>query len=661
MDSITGLFSERELLEVLLLTENATAIYSAEEVIIQTASDTMIAFWGKDRGVIGQPLAEAVPELAGQPFIGILQNVWRTGKTYESRNAPALLLVNGQLQTFYFDFVYRAIKTEDGQMKCILHTANDVTDRVADRERLLEKEIKEQQLSSELEEIIGKLSATNTTLTRSQQRLVEVNSELLSSEAKLEQILSQLPAPVVVLTGQDQVIETTNESLLRFWDKKREEVIGRPMLEVFPELKDQPFPAQWKHVLTTGQTIANLEKPVYFNRPGGKRLFYVDYHYQPLKNLSGKVTGVLATIIDNTDKVTARIGAQQAEAQLRLAIEASQLGTWYFDIETGEFRTSERMKVLFGYRADEEMPFEAALMQINEADREQVLNDFNVAVNKGKRFDQEYTVKGYHDHQLRWIKASGQLYKKEKDQPVHFSGTVQDVTEQKQDDQRKNDFIGMVSHELKTPLTTINGYLQILQSKARKTGDRPALNMFEKTNMQVRKMTAMINGFLNVSRLESGKIHIERGRFDMADLIKESEEESVATITSHHVEFAPVVETFVMADRDKIGHVITNLISNAVKYSPAGSTISVACVTIEGMARVSVQDEGIGISQQNISKLFERYYRTEDVKASAVSGFGIGLYLSAEIVRRHEGRIWVESEAGKGSTFYFSLPVISSM
>lgn len=660
MDSTTDRFNDHEILDVLSLVEKATAIYSTEDIIIQMASDTMIAFWGKDRSIIGQPLAQAVPELAGQPFVEILQNVWRTGTTYESRSADAQLMIDGRLQTFYFDFVYRAIKFPDGQMNFILHTTQDVTAYVLNQSQLQEKEIREQQLNVELATIIKKLSASNYNLTRSQQELLEVNTQLLESETKLDQILSKLPTPVVLLSGPEQIIETVNESLLKFWDRKREDVMGRPMLELFPELKNQPFPAQWKHVLETGETVANLEKPVYFNRAKGKQVFYVDYHYQPLTDINGKVTGVLATVIDNTAKVSARIAAEQAEAQLRLAIEASKLGTWYYNVDTHEFLTSARMKEFFGYQADEEMTFEAAARQITEAHRKKIVDSFELAVKTGDRYEQEFSVTGYHDQQVRWLKTSGQLYKNEKDRPVHFSGTIQDVTEQRQDDQRKNDFIGMVSHELKTPLTTINGYLQILQSKASKVNDSLSVSMFEKTNLQVSKMTAMINGFLNVSRLESGKIHIERQRFDMAELIKQTEDESLATISSHKIVFAPVLATFVQADRDKISHVISNLISNAVKYSPAQSTIMVTCVTVEGMARVSVQDEGMGISSEDLPKLFERYYRVNDRQTETIAGFGIGLYLCCEIIKRHEGNIWAKSEVGKGSTFYFSLPVITS-
>jgi signal transduction histidine kinase len=148
--------------------------------------------------------------------------------------------------------------------------------------------------------------------------------------------------------------------------------------------------------------------------------------------------------------------------------------------------------------------------------------------------------------------------------------------------------------------------------------------------------------------------------FDIALLIKEAEEESLATIASHSVIFEPVESTFVDADRDKIGQVIHNLISNAVKYSQPRSTIYVACVRSNGMVQVSVKDQGMGINPDDLSKIFDRYYRVEGNHMTTISGFGIGLYLCREIIHRHHGEISAESDFGKGSTFTFSLPLLEN-
>lgn len=277
------------------------------------------------------------------------------------------------------------------------------------------------------------------------------------------------------------------------------------------------------------------------------------------------------------------------------------------------------------------------------------------------QYDVEYSIIGLHDRKKRWVKATGKLYQSEAEPNGHFSGTLFDITEQKENELRKNDFIAMVSHELKTPLTSLSGFIQLLELRARKANDQASLPFIEKSRKQIKKMTTMINGFLNVSRLESGKIHIEQIPFDMKDLVREIEEETLAANTSHHIVFHPVETTWVMGDRDKIGQVITNFISNALKYSASGTTVQVVCVLKEGNSQVSVHDEGLGIAQSDAEKIFERYYRVERYEQKDISGFGIGLYLCAEIIKRHQGEIWVESEPKNGSTFFFSIPVIKEI
>ena len=178
----------------------------------------------------------------------------------------------------------------------------------------------------------------------------------------------------------------------------------------------------------------------------------------------------------------------------------------------------------------------------------------------------------------------------------------------------------------------------------------------EKANIQVKRMSNMINSFLNVSRLESGKILISKQPFDFDELLKEVIKENELSVTTHiiHTNFCDSI--YLNADRDKISSVVSNLISNAIKYSPKGKNIYVSCKVNDDEVQVSVRDEGMGIHQEDLKNVFERYFRVQS-NAKHISGFGIGLYLSAEIIHHHSGRIWVESEIDKGSTFYFSLPV----
>jgi two-component system CheB/CheR fusion protein len=169
-------------------------------------------------------------------------------------------------------------------------------------------------------------------------------------------------------------------------------------------------------------------------------------------------------------------------------------------------------------------------------------------------------------------------------------------------------------------------------------------------------MTTLINGFLNLSRFESGKLLLDKAEFDLNELINEIICEFRLIMTGREITFSTVSSLIINADREKIGSVITNLISNAAKYSASRKPIYVEVQQILNEIQVSVQDQGVGIRAEDQSRVFERYYRASSQHNNNVSGFGIGLYLSAEIINLHQGKIWLESEIGQGSTFYISLP-----
>ncbi|WP_025142418.1 PAS domain-containing sensor histidine kinase [Pedobacter jeongneungensis] len=235
------------------------------------------------------------------------------------------------------------------------------------------------------------------------------------------------------------------------------------------------------------------------------------------------------------------------------------------------------------------------------------------------------------------------------------AGTTRDITEIKQNEQRKNDFIGMVSHELKTPLTSLTAYLQLMEKSNPAQEDPMTKKILEQSIKQSRRMTNMINGFLNLARLESGKMFIEKEPFDFATFLQEIAEETRMLYTQHRFAFSEMAPVNINGDMGKLAQVINNLIGNAVKYSNLGTQITISA-TIEGdQLKIIVSDEGTGIPQEEISKLFDRFYRGQN--NNLIAGFGIGLYVCREIIEGHGGKIWVEQSTGHGSTFCFTLPV----
>jgi PAS domain S-box-containing protein len=340
----------------------------------------------------------------------------------------------------------------------------------------------------------------------------------------------------------------------------------------------------------------------------------------------------------------------------KLAITAANIGTWFMDEQTRTFLPSVRMKELYGYLADEEMSFEAALTQIPDKYRHKVISTMKEAASRQEPFYMEYPVIGFHDQQQRWLRVMGGA-DRQQGENSHFSGVIMDITEQKQNELRRNKFIGMVSHELKTPLTALKAYIQLLNKWAKQKKDSFTIGALSKVEKQVKKMTTMVNGFLNFSGIESGKIHLNKQAFILNKLITEVIGEARDTSPDQPLLLIPCEEFSVYADREKIEQVVINLISNAIKYSYPEMPIEIRCQQDESVVKLSITDTGIGIEQEDIDKLFKPHSRIKTRQTENISGFGIGLYLCQEIIKYHGGEIGVESETGKGSTFWFTLPV----
>lgn len=480
-------------------------------------------------------------------------------------------------------------------------------------------------------------------------------SALAQSESKVRYILDDAPVSIILFTGRELIIESANKQAMKEWNKG-EEVLGMPLSFISPELDGQPFFKLLETVFDTGEPYYGNEVRGFLKQQDKLEEFYTNFVYHPVKDENGLTKSVLMVANIVTEQVLARKKVERAEEMLRLSIESANVGTWRLDIETNAFLASPRMKELFGYTADEDISLANTLDQVHEDYRQFVSDAVMKSIKTGKDFSISHPIIGRDHQDMRWVKALGRLYPMEVGQPAHFSGMMLDITEQKQDEIRKNDFIGMVSHELKTPLTSLNGYIQLMMLKLKDTGDDFATSCLSKAHVQVKRMSNMINGFLNLSRLESGKIHLNMERFDLDQLVREVIEETNPTLHQHTITVDSLETIPICADREKIGSVISNLLSNAVKYSPKGRKIAVNYRITESAAQISIKDEGMGIKPESLERLFERFFRVETKHTENISGFGIGLYLCAEILAHHGGEIWVESEVGVGSTFHFSLP-----
>ena len=236
-------------------------------------------------------------------------------------------------------------------------------------------------------------------------------------------------------------------------------------------------------------------------------------------------------------------------------------------------------------------------------------------------------------------------------------------------DRLKTQFMSVASHELKTPVTAMSGFLQVALRRIRKRLDAGApepetwaaeqsaiADQLVIVQRQTTKLARLIDELLDVSRIQSGRVEFDHQRMDLGHLAREVVERMQTTTTNHALQVTAIEDAEIVADRDHLEQVLNNLIANAVKYSPDGGTITITVGSEGDGAALSVSDTGIGIPEEELSSVFGLFYRSPDRRARDVGGMGLGLYISKEIVDRHGGRIWAESTVGKGTTFHVRLP-----
>ncbi|WP_179415420.1 ATP-binding protein [Mucilaginibacter sp. E4BP6] len=304
----------------------------------------------------------------------------------------------------------------------------------------------------------------------------------------------------------------------------------------------------------------------------------------------------------------------------------------------------------FGYNT-EEIVGHGWQAFIHPDDLENCLKKWLKALETGNEYVVEFRLK-FKDGNYVWHLARAVPFAENKE-ILLWLGTNTNIDLQKMNEQRKDEFLSIASHELKTPLTSIKAYNQIVQKISDPEKLRPFL---KKSADHIARLERLIGDLLDVTKINAGKIYYAQEPVNFRELMAHTVESVQHTTSSHEIILQTVPEITYSGDQLRLEQVLHNFLSNAVKYSPEAGKILVNGKVDEDNIIVSVQDFGIGIARENIDKLFNRYYRVDNT-AMRFEGLGLGLFISAEILRKHGGSFWIESEIGKGSTFYFRLPL----
>lgn len=343
--------------------------------------------------LVGQPLLKALPEVK-EAVGSILTQVYETGEPYYGNEFPVDLNRYGTIEKAYFNFIYHPLKGSDEKINGIMVVASDITGAI------------------------------------------KAKSVLSERERQFGNLIMQSPIGMAIFTGEDFVIEMANKIILkRIWRKKRKEVQGKKLLDVFPELKDQKYLKLLKKVYNTGKIYKENEALMYINGEDGVRKFYIDFQYAPLYDPnSDQVSGVIVTIGDVTEKVEARKKVEEAETRLRLATEVTELSTFELDLKTRDIIYSPKLAAIFGHEVTEPFTHYQMRSQLHPDDRKKIVDKaFDKAIKTGYYEYSARIIKP--DGETRWIKTEGKVFYDEDKNPAKLIGTLYDMTEEKRKQQ----------------------------------------------------------------------------------------------------------------------------------------------------------------------------------------------------------------------------------
>ena len=499
----------------------------------------------------------------------------------------------------------------------------------------------------------GRLIGTMLDVTEEKTRELE-----LKESVELFQTMADNVPAMIWMSGTDKFEDYFNKTWLQFTGRTSEQESNEGWLEVV-------HPDDIKRCIDTYNASFMEQKRFYteyrLRRHDGEYRWIAD-NSVPRFSAEGEFLGFISACMDIDDQKRFREKILESELLFKTISNASPAALWMTNDEGENVFVSDTWLKWTG-KNFQEVITKGWMESVFDDDRVSIGNEFRECFQQRKNFKKEFRFIR-RDGEIRWGLTEGYPFYDFDGEFSGFAGSVTDITELKKLEERKDDFIKMASHELKTPITSINGYVQLMLNifneadEQRLQSSKQTIKSSLRTiSKQVVKLTRLISELLDLSRIESGKLELHKTAFDLGDLVEETVQDMRQTASKHAIILHNDFEGKVFADKDRIAQVLLNLLTNAIKYSPDSDSIEVFTGNDEDLAIIKVKDYGIGIDGKDHSRIFERFYRAEGKSEQTFPGFGIGLFIASEIVQRHNGSISVQSEKGKGSVFTVSLPV----
>lgn len=425
------------------------------------------------------------------------------------------------------------------------------------------------------------------------------------------------------------------------------------------------------------------------NQPGETLESYWRTILYPMYGVDGDVTHILQVFSNATKEVMAARELEEARLHVEEALEAGNVGSWTWDVDSDVVIGNNGMAEIFGFpseKVQQGVPLDVLVQNIHKDDRDRVVRALQQALYENEVFDTEFRI-GYGDKTC-WAICRGRPLIHQGVQ--RLSGVMVDITERRdlqaqidlarrQDrlsraealllkhkndelemiNKTKEEFVALASHQLRTPATAVKQYLgMVIQGYVGPISDKQAETLakaFESNERQIQ----IINQILNAARVATGKLVITKTPVDLLNIVRSitNEQRPILESHSHVLKLSLPSEPVVIdADMGYIRMALENLISNADKYTPEGGTIKVTLKQTNGEVRLSVEDTGVGIRKKDMSKLFVKFSRIHNPLSIQAGGSGLGLYLAKEIIQLHGGTLRVKSVYGKGTKFTIAFP-----
>ena len=530
------------------------------------------------------------------------------------------------------------------------------------------------------------IAAETTARVLAQREMQRARAAAESAEHRLRAVFAQAPAFLAVLRGEDHVFEFANDAYMQLVGHR--DIIGKSVEEALPEVRSQGFVRILDRVLRTGEPFVGRELPVNLQRvPGGPlEALYLDFVYQPLTDAAGERVGIVAHGSNVTAAVASRreverlleesrrahADVEASETRYRFLADAIPVQVWTARPDGALDYVSERTAASLGLSVDRILGHEwTAALHPDDVDRARA--KWTQCIAKGEAYEIEFRLWSAAHGAHRWHLSRATPQRDATGAIIRWFGTNTDIEEWKQAqaelerltrealdaDRAKGDFLAAMSHDLRTPLNAIGGYAQLIELGVHGPVTEEQRHDLARIQRAKNHLDGLVRDILEFAKLGSGRVELRRDLVAVQALLAFAAELIAPQLAEKQLTFdAGVVPPglSVTGDEEKVRQILVNLLSNALKFTPAGGRISVGVAATVDAVTIDVTDTGIGIAEDQLTRIFEPFVQATRAPHAPERGVGLGLAISRRLAMAMGGALTVTSVVGQGSTFTLTLP-----